>query len=141
MWTCRPLPLAPPSGDPDQQEVGMKNGKWLDGCFLHHKNAVVVVSCPAVKNQVTGHLFLNDEDEFPESRVVIEKGVAWEYTNNDDRESVQTTGPLKYGVLVMVSQRQEAGCRLVCGMVATSGGVRSLFTVQSISLRNILKSP
>uniref|UniRef100_A0A667Y3M9 ADAM metallopeptidase with thrombospondin type 1 motif 2 n=1 Tax=Myripristis murdjan TaxID=586833 RepID=A0A667Y3M9_9TELE len=54
----------------------------------------------AVKNQVTGHLFLNDEDEFPESRVVIEKGVAWEYTNNDDRESVQTTGPLKYGVLI-----------------------------------------
>uniref|UniRef100_A0A8P4G2J0 A disintegrin and metalloproteinase with thrombospondin motifs 2 n=1 Tax=Dicentrarchus labrax TaxID=13489 RepID=A0A8P4G2J0_DICLA len=34
----------------------------------------------AVKNQETGHLFLNDEDELPESRVVIEKGVAWEYS-------------------------------------------------------------
>lgn len=57
----------------------------------------------AVKNQETGHLFLNDEDEFPESRVVIERGVAWEYTNSEEQESVQTTGPLKYGVLLMVS--------------------------------------
>ncbi|XP_035034405.1 A disintegrin and metalloproteinase with thrombospondin motifs 2 [Hippoglossus stenolepis] len=56
----------------------------------------------AVKNQETGHLFLNDEDELPESRVVIEKGVAWEYNNTEEQESVQATGPLKYGVLVMV---------------------------------------
>uniref|UniRef100_A0A8D3DWS7 ADAM metallopeptidase with thrombospondin type 1 motif, 2 n=1 Tax=Scophthalmus maximus TaxID=52904 RepID=A0A8D3DWS7_SCOMX len=57
----------------------------------------------AVKNLETGHLFLNDEDELPESRVVIEKGVAWEYSNAEEQESVQTTGPLKYGVLLMVS--------------------------------------
>uniref|UniRef100_A0A4W5LXH2 ADAMTS/ADAMTS-like Spacer 1 domain-containing protein n=1 Tax=Hucho hucho TaxID=62062 RepID=A0A4W5LXH2_9TELE len=57
----------------------------------------------AVKNQATGHLFLNDEDEFPESRTVIEKGVEWEYHNNDDMETIQTTGPLRYTVLVMVS--------------------------------------
>uniref|UniRef100_A0A673M2I1 A disintegrin and metalloproteinase with thrombospondin motifs 2-like n=1 Tax=Sinocyclocheilus rhinocerous TaxID=307959 RepID=A0A673M2I1_9TELE len=56
----------------------------------------------AVKNQATDHIFLNDEGDFPESRTVIEKGVAWEYTNNDDMETVQTTGPLKYGVLIMV---------------------------------------
>ncbi|XP_053296774.1 A disintegrin and metalloproteinase with thrombospondin motifs 2 isoform X1 [Pleuronectes platessa] len=56
----------------------------------------------AVKNQETGHLFLNDEDELPGSRVVIEKGVAWEYNNTEEQESVQATGPLKYGVLVMV---------------------------------------
>uniref|UniRef100_A0A8C2GA54 ADAM metallopeptidase with thrombospondin type 1 motif, 2 n=1 Tax=Cyprinus carpio TaxID=7962 RepID=A0A8C2GA54_CYPCA len=55
----------------------------------------------AVKNQATDHIFLNDEGDFPESRTVIEKGVAWEYTNNDDMEMVQTTGPLKYGVLIM----------------------------------------
>uniref|UniRef100_A0A8C1RJQ0 ADAM metallopeptidase with thrombospondin type 1 motif, 2 n=1 Tax=Cyprinus carpio TaxID=7962 RepID=A0A8C1RJQ0_CYPCA len=55
----------------------------------------------AVKNQATDHIFLNDEGDFPESRTVIEKGVAWEYTNNDDMETVQTTGPLKYGVLIM----------------------------------------
>uniref|UniRef100_A0A8D3CL15 A disintegrin and metalloproteinase with thrombospondin motifs 2-like n=1 Tax=Scophthalmus maximus TaxID=52904 RepID=A0A8D3CL15_SCOMX len=57
----------------------------------------------AVKNLETGHLFLNDEDELPESRVVIEKGVAWEYSNAEEQESVQTTGPLKYGVLLMVT--------------------------------------
>ncbi|KAM9846472.1 A disintegrin and metalloproteinase with thrombospondin motifs 2-like [Aulostomus maculatus] len=56
----------------------------------------------AVKNQETGHMFLNDEDDFPESRMVIEKGVAWEYKNSEEQESIQTTGPLKYGVLVMV---------------------------------------
>uniref|UniRef100_A0A674DSG0 ADAM metallopeptidase with thrombospondin type 1 motif 2 n=1 Tax=Salmo trutta TaxID=8032 RepID=A0A674DSG0_SALTR len=54
----------------------------------------------AVKNQATGHLFLNNEDEFPESRMVIEKGVEWEYYNDDDTETVQTTGPLGYAVLI-----------------------------------------
>uniref|UniRef100_A0A3Q3MS53 ADAM metallopeptidase with thrombospondin type 1 motif, 2a n=1 Tax=Labrus bergylta TaxID=56723 RepID=A0A3Q3MS53_9LABR len=57
----------------------------------------------AMKNQETGHLFLNDEDELPDSRVLIEKGVVWEYINNEEQESIQTTGPLKYGVLLMVS--------------------------------------
>lgn len=56
----------------------------------------------AVKNQATDNLFLNDEDEFPETKSVIEKGVLWEYTNDDDMETVQTTGPLRYGVLIMV---------------------------------------
>lgn len=56
-----------------------------------------------MKNQETDHLFLNNEDELPESRVVIEKGVAWEYSNTEEQESIQTTGPLKYGVLLMVS--------------------------------------
>uniref|UniRef100_A0A674B3R3 ADAM metallopeptidase with thrombospondin type 1 motif, 2a n=1 Tax=Salmo trutta TaxID=8032 RepID=A0A674B3R3_SALTR len=54
----------------------------------------------AVKNQATGHLFLNDENDFPESRTVIEKGVEWEYHNNDDMETIQTTGPLRYTVLM-----------------------------------------
>lgn len=57
----------------------------------------------AVKNQETGHLFLNDEDELPESRKLIEKGVVWEYNRTGELESIQTTGPLKYDVLLMVS--------------------------------------
>ncbi|XP_062392780.1 A disintegrin and metalloproteinase with thrombospondin motifs 2 [Sardina pilchardus] len=56
----------------------------------------------AVKNQATGDIFLNNDDDFPESRTVIEKGVEWEYRNNDDMEIVQTSGPLKYAVLIMV---------------------------------------
>uniref|UniRef100_A0A3Q3ACX3 ADAM metallopeptidase with thrombospondin type 1 motif, 2a n=1 Tax=Kryptolebias marmoratus TaxID=37003 RepID=A0A3Q3ACX3_KRYMA len=53
----------------------------------------------AVKNQETGHLFLNDEDELPDSRELIEKGVVWEYNRTGEQESIQTTGPLKYDVL------------------------------------------
>ncbi|XP_030292867.1 A disintegrin and metalloproteinase with thrombospondin motifs 2-like isoform X1 [Sparus aurata] len=62
----------------------------------------------AVKNQDTGHLFLNDEDELPETRVVIEKGVMWQYSNTEEKESVQTTGPLKYGVLLMVHSHGDS---------------------------------
>ncbi|XP_071362289.1 A disintegrin and metalloproteinase with thrombospondin motifs 2-like [Trachinotus anak] len=62
----------------------------------------------AVKNQETGHLFLNDEDELPESRVVIEKGVAWEYSNTEEQESIQTTGPVKYRVLLMVRSHGDS---------------------------------
>lgn len=58
---------------------------------------------PALKNHETDRLFLNNEDELPESRVVIEKGAAWEYINKENQQSVQTRGPLKYGVLLMVS--------------------------------------
>ncbi|XP_039883048.1 A disintegrin and metalloproteinase with thrombospondin motifs 2-like isoform X1 [Simochromis diagramma] len=64
----------------------------------------------AMKNQDTGHLFLNDEHELPESRVVIEKGVAWEYRNTEEEEeeSIQTTGPLKYGVVLMVRSHGDS---------------------------------
>lgn len=57
---------------------------------------------PAMKNLETGHLFLNDEDEQPDSRVLIENAVIWEYSNTDEEESIRTTGPLKYGALLMV---------------------------------------
>lgn len=57
----------------------------------------------AMKNQETGHHFLNHEDQLPESRVLIEKGVVWDYSNTEELESIQTLGPLKYGVLLMVS--------------------------------------
>lgn len=62
----------------------------------------------AVKNQETSHLFLNSEDEHPESRVVIEKGVMWEYSNTAEKESIQTTGPLNYGVLLMVHSQGDS---------------------------------
>ncbi|XP_072231244.1 A disintegrin and metalloproteinase with thrombospondin motifs 2-like [Leuresthes tenuis] len=62
----------------------------------------------AVTNQETGHLFLNDEDELPETRVVIENGVVWEYNNTGEQESLQTSGPLKYGVLLMVRSHGDS---------------------------------
>ncbi|KAM4622025.1 A disintegrin and metalloproteinase with thrombospondin motifs 2-like [Polymixia lowei] len=56
----------------------------------------------AVKNLASGLFFLNGENEYPESRSVIEKGVEWEYENDHDKETLQTTGPLRHGVLIMV---------------------------------------
>uniref|UniRef100_A0A8K9X578 ADAM metallopeptidase with thrombospondin type 1 motif 2 n=1 Tax=Oncorhynchus mykiss TaxID=8022 RepID=A0A8K9X578_ONCMY len=56
----------------------------------------------AVKNQASGQFFLNAEGDLPESRAVIEKGVEWEYVNNGhDKETLQTNGPLRHGVLIM----------------------------------------
>ncbi|XP_028322105.1 A disintegrin and metalloproteinase with thrombospondin motifs 2-like isoform X2 [Gouania willdenowi] len=62
----------------------------------------------AVKNQVTGEIFLNHEGELPETRVVIEGGTAWQYSNTEHRESLQTTGPLQYDALLMVRSDGES---------------------------------
>ncbi|KAM9849770.1 A disintegrin and metalloproteinase with thrombospondin motifs 2 [Aulostomus maculatus] len=56
----------------------------------------------AVKNVASGLFFLNGENEYPESCSVIEKGVEWEYQNENDKETLQTTGPLRHGILIMV---------------------------------------
>uniref|UniRef100_A0A3Q2EFS0 A disintegrin and metalloproteinase with thrombospondin motifs 2-like n=1 Tax=Cyprinodon variegatus TaxID=28743 RepID=A0A3Q2EFS0_CYPVA len=55
----------------------------------------------AVKNVASGLFFLNGENEYPESRSVIEKGVKWEYGIDNDKETLQSTGPLRHGVLIM----------------------------------------
>ncbi|XP_077360516.1 A disintegrin and metalloproteinase with thrombospondin motifs 2-like isoform X1 [Festucalex cinctus] len=62
----------------------------------------------AVKNQESGRLFLNDEDMEPESRMLVEMGVAWQYTHNEEREVVQTKGPLKYAVVLMLRSHGDA---------------------------------
>ncbi|XP_049898615.1 A disintegrin and metalloproteinase with thrombospondin motifs 2-like [Epinephelus moara] len=56
----------------------------------------------AVKNVASGLFFLNGENEYPESHSVIEKGVEWEYENDKDKETLQTTGPLRHGILIMM---------------------------------------
>ncbi|XP_070819043.1 A disintegrin and metalloproteinase with thrombospondin motifs 2-like [Chaetodon trifascialis] len=56
----------------------------------------------AVKNVASGVFFLNGENEYPESHSVIEKGVEWEYENDNDKEALQTTGPLRHGILIMM---------------------------------------
>uniref|UniRef100_A0A669B702 ADAM metallopeptidase with thrombospondin type 1 motif, 2 n=1 Tax=Oreochromis niloticus TaxID=8128 RepID=A0A669B702_ORENI len=38
----------------------------------------------------------------PEFYSVIEKGVEWEYENDNDKETLQSTGPLRHGVLIMM---------------------------------------
>ncbi|XP_055082566.1 A disintegrin and metalloproteinase with thrombospondin motifs 2-like isoform X1 [Periophthalmus magnuspinnatus] len=63
----------------------------------------------AVKNMDTGHVFLNDEHHLPESRGVVEGGVAWQYVNEEGVESVQTSGPLSSSVLLMVRSHGSDG--------------------------------
>jgi len=45
---------------------------------------------------------LNGENDYPETHAVIETGVEWEYENDNDKETLQTTGPLRHGILIMV---------------------------------------
>ncbi|XP_059202172.1 A disintegrin and metalloproteinase with thrombospondin motifs 2-like [Centropristis striata] len=56
----------------------------------------------AVKNVASGLFFLNGENDYPETHSVIEKGVEWEYENDNDKETLQTTGPLRHGILIMM---------------------------------------
>uniref|UniRef100_A0A665UPU2 A disintegrin and metalloproteinase with thrombospondin motifs 2-like n=1 Tax=Echeneis naucrates TaxID=173247 RepID=A0A665UPU2_ECHNA len=56
----------------------------------------------AVKNVASGQFFLNGENEYPESHSVIEKGVEWEYENDNDKETLQTNGPLRHGICIMM---------------------------------------
>lgn len=60
-----------------------------------------------MKNVASGLLFINAEEEKTESHSVIEKGVEWEYENDNDKETLQTTGPLRHGVLVMVKKKKK----------------------------------
>ncbi|KAK2849224.1 hypothetical protein Q5P01_009058 [Channa striata] len=66
----------------------------------------------AVKNVASGLFFLNGEHECPESHSVIEKGVEWEYENDNDKETLQTTGPLRHGVLIMMKLQGDEDVNL-----------------------------
>uniref|UniRef100_H3CGM2 ADAM metallopeptidase with thrombospondin type 1 motif 2 n=1 Tax=Tetraodon nigroviridis TaxID=99883 RepID=H3CGM2_TETNG len=56
----------------------------------------------AVKNVASGLFFVNGENEYPESHSVIEKGVEWEYEYDNGKETLQTSGPLRHGILIMM---------------------------------------
>lgn len=55
-----------------------------------------------IKNVASGLFFLNGENEKPVNRSVIEKGVEWEYQNDNNKETLQSTGPLRHGISIMV---------------------------------------
>ncbi|XP_052006280.1 A disintegrin and metalloproteinase with thrombospondin motifs 2-like isoform X1 [Xyrauchen texanus] len=56
----------------------------------------------AVRNKASGDFFLNAHGDFPETRSVIEKGLEWEYENKNNKDTIQTNGPLKNDVVVMI---------------------------------------
>nr|XP_040030389.1 A disintegrin and metalloproteinase with thrombospondin motifs 2-like isoform X2 [Gasterosteus aculeatus aculeatus] len=66
----------------------------------------------AVKNVASGLFFLNGENDYPESHSVIEKGVEWEYENDNDKDSLQTTGPIRHGILIMMKLRGDEDVNL-----------------------------
>lgn len=71
-------------------------------CVKSEIKTPFIAPSAAVKNMASGLFFLNGDNESPESRSVIEKGVEWEYENENDKETLQTTGPLRHGILIMV---------------------------------------
>ncbi|XP_018426257.1 PREDICTED: A disintegrin and metalloproteinase with thrombospondin motifs 2-like, partial [Nanorana parkeri] len=56
----------------------------------------------AIRNQATGKLILNYENH-QDSKVFVKMGIEWDYRNNDNRETLQTIGPLRYPIAVLVS--------------------------------------
>ncbi|KAM4748299.1 A disintegrin and metalloproteinase with thrombospondin motifs 2-like [Rhinophrynus dorsalis] len=58
----------------------------------------------AIRNQGTGKFILNDdiENRMPNSEVFVKMGIEWEYRNEDNRETVQTMGPLHNSITVLV---------------------------------------
>lgn len=58
--------------------------------------------CAAVKNKANGDFFLNSHGDYPETRSVIEKGLEWQYENKNYKDTIQTNGPLKNDVVIMV---------------------------------------
>lgn len=65
-----------------------------------------LVLFPAIKNRETGKFILSEDNYVPDSKVFIDMGVEWEYRNDDDRETVQTMGPLRHGIIILVSQSE-----------------------------------
>ena len=58
----------------------------------------------AIKNLETGKFILNEENDInPNSKSFIAMGVEWEYRDEDSRETLQTMGPLRGSIAVLVS--------------------------------------
>ncbi|XP_072256883.1 A disintegrin and metalloproteinase with thrombospondin motifs 2-like isoform X2 [Pyxicephalus adspersus] len=64
----------------------------------------------AIQNQATGKFLLNDEkNSSPQSsKVFVKMGIEWDYRNDDNRETLQTIGPLRYPIVVLVMPHGNA---------------------------------
>ncbi|KAM4678597.1 A disintegrin and metalloproteinase with thrombospondin motifs 2-like [Discoglossus pictus] len=58
----------------------------------------------AIRNKDTEKMILNDDTEsnMPDSKVFVNMGIEWEYRNDDNQETIQTMGPLRNAVVVLV---------------------------------------
>ncbi|XP_053321343.1 A disintegrin and metalloproteinase with thrombospondin motifs 2-like isoform X2 [Spea bombifrons] len=58
----------------------------------------------AIRNQATGNFILNDDKEntMPDSKVFVKMGIEWDYHNDDSQETIQTIGPLRGAITILV---------------------------------------
>ncbi|NXX22808.1 ATS14 metalloproteinase, partial [Podargus strigoides] len=61
----------------------------------------------AVKNQATGNFILNAKGKEAKNQVFIEMGLEWEYTVEEGKESLKTSGPLHEAISVLVIPQEE----------------------------------
>uniref|UniRef100_A0A8D2QGX1 ADAM metallopeptidase with thrombospondin type 1 motif 14 n=1 Tax=Zonotrichia albicollis TaxID=44394 RepID=A0A8D2QGX1_ZONAL len=61
----------------------------------------------AVKNQAMGNFILNAKGQEAKSQVFIEMGLEWEYTVEQGKESLKTSGPLHEAISVLVIPQEE----------------------------------
>ncbi|XP_054248259.1 A disintegrin and metalloproteinase with thrombospondin motifs 3 [Indicator indicator] len=61
----------------------------------------------AIKNQATGHYLLNGKGEEARSRSFIDLGVEWEYSMEEETETLHTAGPLHDAVVVLIIPREN----------------------------------
>ncbi|KAH0629818.1 hypothetical protein JD844_012218, partial [Phrynosoma platyrhinos] len=62
----------------------------------------------AIKNRETGKFILNEDNYVPDSKVFVNMGLEWEYRNDDDREMVQTMGPLRNGIIILYMIHEDS---------------------------------
>uniref|UniRef100_A0A8C5X816 ADAM metallopeptidase with thrombospondin type 1 motif 14 n=1 Tax=Malurus cyaneus samueli TaxID=2593467 RepID=A0A8C5X816_9PASS len=68
----------------------------------------------AVKNQATGNFILNAKGKAAKSQVFIEMGLEWEYSVEQGKESLKTSGPLHEAIsILVVPQEVEARSSLM----------------------------
>ncbi|XP_065699717.1 A disintegrin and metalloproteinase with thrombospondin motifs 14 isoform X1 [Patagioenas fasciata] len=64
-----------------------------------------------VKNQATGNFILHAKGKEAKTQVFIEMGLEWEYTVEDGKESLKTSGPLHEAISVLVIPQEEEEAR------------------------------
>ncbi|XP_060097171.1 A disintegrin and metalloproteinase with thrombospondin motifs 14 isoform X1 [Heteronotia binoei] len=61
----------------------------------------------AVKNQASGNFILNPKTKGVKSSTFIEMGLEWEYTTENNKESLKTSGPLHEAISVLVVPQED----------------------------------
>uniref|UniRef100_H3B101 ADAM metallopeptidase with thrombospondin type 1 motif 14 n=1 Tax=Latimeria chalumnae TaxID=7897 RepID=H3B101_LATCH len=61
----------------------------------------------SVKNQATGNVILNAKAEHSKPRSFLEMGLEWEYTIEDGKESLKTSGPLHEAIVILVIPQDD----------------------------------